>query len=86
MPWPRDSRVPSSALESSGDSVGLHPVWVVLALSIGGFFLGFLGLLIGVPLAVGVKLLLIRGVARYRESGFFLGRDGRSRGRQVRLK
>ncbi len=56
-----------------GESVGLHPVWVVLALSVGGFFLGFLGLLIGVPVAVGVKLLVIRGVARYRESGLFLG-------------
>ena len=56
-----------------GDSVGLHPVWVVLALSVGGFFLGFLGLLIGVPVAVGIKLLLIRGIARYRESKLFLG-------------
>lgn len=56
-----------------GESVGLHPVWVVLALSVGGFFLGFLGLLIGVPIAVGVKLLLVRGIGRYRESQLFLG-------------
>lgn len=56
-----------------GDSVGLHPVWVVLALAIGGFFFGFVGLLIGVPLAVGVKLLAQRGLARYRASDLYRG-------------
>ena len=40
-----------------GESVGLHPVWVVLALALGGFFFGFVGLLIGVPIAAGAKLL-----------------------------
>lgn len=47
-----------------GDSVGLHPLWVVLALVVGGYFFGFVGLLIGVPVAVGVKLLAVRGLAR----------------------
>ena len=56
-----------------GESVGLHPVWVVLALSLGGFYFGFVGLLIGVPLAVGVKLLIVEGVERYRESDLFRG-------------
>jgi len=56
-----------------GESVGLHPVWVVLALSVSGFFLGFIGLLIAVPLAVGVKLLLARGIQKYRESELFRG-------------
>ena len=54
-----------------GESVGLHPVWIVLALSMGGFFFGFLGLLIGVPLAVGVKLILVRIVARYKQSQLY---------------
>lgn len=54
-----------------GESVGLHPVWVVLALSVGGFYFGFTGLLLGVPGAVGVKLLVIRGLARYRDSRFY---------------
>lgn len=58
-----------------GDSVGLHPVWVVLALAVGGYFLGFVGLLIGVPLAVGVKLLAVRGLARYRASSLYRGGD-----------
>jgi len=57
-----------------GESVGLHPVWVVLALAMGGFFFGFVGLLIGVPAAVGVKLLIQRGLIRYRASDFFTGK------------
>lgn len=56
-----------------GDSVGLHPVWVLLALAVGGFYFGFTGLLIGVPAAVGIKLLVVRGVARYRASELFRG-------------
>ena len=59
-----------------GDSVGLHPVWIVLALSVGGFFFGFVGLLIGVPVAVGVKLLAGRGLDRYRRSELYNGAEG----------
>ena len=54
-----------------GESVGLHPVWVVLALAVGGFYFGFIGLLLAVPLAVGVKLLVLRAVHRYRGSSLF---------------
>jgi predicted PurR-regulated permease PerM len=56
-----------------GESVGLHPVWVVLALVVGGFAFGFVGLLIGVPLAVGIKLLVVRGVERYQASELYTG-------------
>ena len=54
-----------------GESVGLHPVWILLALSMGGFYFGFVGLLIGVPIAVALKLLLVRGLERYRRSGLY---------------
>ena len=54
-----------------GDSVGLHPVWIVLALSVGGFFFGFVGILISVPVAVGVKLVAVRGLERYRRSELY---------------
>lgn len=54
-----------------GGSVGLHPVWVALALAVGGFFFGFVGLLIAVPVAVGVKLALLRGIERYRSSELY---------------
>ena len=62
-----------------GESVGLHPVWILLALSLGGFYFGFVGLLIGVPLAVAVKLLLVRGVERYRRSGLYKDESALSR-------
>ena len=56
-----------------GDSVGLHPVLVVLALAVGGFFFGFVGLLLAVPGAVGVKLLVERGMEGYLASDFYQG-------------
>ncbi|MDA0327590.1 MAG: AI-2E family transporter [Gemmatimonadetes bacterium] len=56
-----------------GDSVGIHPVWIVLALSLGGFFFGFVGLMIGVPAAAVTKLLLVRALDRYRSSDFYRG-------------
>jgi predicted PurR-regulated permease PerM len=59
-----------------GDSVGLHPVWIVLALSVGGFFFGFVGLLISVPVAVGVKLVTVRGLERYRSSELYTSPEG----------
>lgn len=56
-----------------GGSVGLHPVWVILALAIGGAFFGLVGLLIAMPAAVLIKLLLQRALLRYRSSVMFLG-------------
>jgi predicted PurR-regulated permease PerM len=56
-----------------GDSVELHPVWVILALSVFGFFFGFVGLLLAVPLAVLLKLVLTHALVRYRSSRHFLG-------------
>ena len=56
-----------------GEAVGLHPVWVILALAVFGFFFGFVGLLIAVPLAVLVKLCLLYALNRYRASRLFLG-------------
>lgn len=56
-----------------GDSVGLHPVWILLAIAAGGAFFGFAGLLIAVPVAAGIKLLLIRLLERYRAGPVYLG-------------
>lgn len=56
-----------------GEAVGLHPVWVLLALAVSGYFFGFVGLLIAVPLAVLVKLLLTSALDRYRASSLFRG-------------
>jgi predicted PurR-regulated permease PerM len=59
-----------------GESVGLHPVLIVLALAVGGFFFGFVGLLIAVPVAVGIKLLVRTGLTRYKASAVYLGEKG----------
>ena len=56
-----------------GDSVGLHPVWVILSLSVAGFFFGFVGLLLAIPLAVLIKLVLREAAARYEASVLFQG-------------
>ena len=54
-----------------GQSAGLHPLWVMLALAIGGATMGFIGLLLAVPLAILVKMLGERALASYRKSGTY---------------
>jgi len=54
-----------------GGAVGLNPVWVMVALALFGLLLGFVGLLVAIPLAVLVKLLATRAVARYRASVYY---------------
>ncbi|AEJ41505.1 permease [Sulfobacillus acidophilus TPY] len=41
-----------------GDSVGLHPLVVIFAILAGGAIFGFVGLLLGVPLAAVLKVVL----------------------------
>jgi predicted PurR-regulated permease PerM len=48
-------------------------VWLILSLAVGGYFFGFVGLLLAVPVAVLVKLLLTAALGRYRTSSLFLG-------------
>lgn len=58
-----------------GGSVGMHPVWIILALAVAGYFFGFVGLLLAVPAAVLVKLVLASVLGRYRQSRLYLGTD-----------
>lgn len=58
-----------------GESVGLHPVLILLALALGGFFFGFVGLLIGVPAAAIGKLLMVRALHHYKTSAFYRGEE-----------
>ena len=59
-----------------GGAVGLNPVWVMIALALFGLLLGFVGLLVAVPLAVLVKLLAARALARYRTSAYYGAQPG----------
>jgi len=56
-----------------GQKVGLHPVWVILALLAGGELFGFLGVLLAVPVAAIVKILTFRAVDRYKQSATYRG-------------
>ncbi len=56
-----------------GRSVGLHPVWLMFALSAFGSLFGFTGLLIAVPAAAAVGVLVRFGIERYLESDLYKG-------------
>jgi predicted PurR-regulated permease PerM len=54
-----------------GQSLGMHPVVVIVALLIGGDLLGFLGLMIAVPAAAVVQVFLVDLVELYRGSDLY---------------
>jgi predicted PurR-regulated permease PerM len=54
-----------------GQSVGLHPVWIIFALLAFGYLFGFVGLLVAVPLAATIGVLTRFALARYRESSLY---------------
>ncbi|HKY61066.1 MAG TPA: AI-2E family transporter [Gemmatimonadota bacterium] len=58
-----------------GSRVGLHPVWVMLAIIAFGSFFGIVGLLVAIPLAVLIKMLIGRTVDRYRASVYYQRAD-----------
>lgn len=57
-----------------GKSVGLHPVWLLLALSVSGTLFGFTGLLVAVPVAAALGVIGRFLVGRYMESPIYTGR------------
>jgi predicted PurR-regulated permease PerM len=60
-----------------GGSVGLHPVWLLFALSAFGSVFGFVGMLVAVPVAASIGVLARFGVEQYRESLLYRGLSGR---------
>ncbi len=56
-----------------GQHVGLHPVWVILALLVFASLFGFLGLVLALPLAATLKVLVLEGVSWYKQSSWYLG-------------
>ncbi len=57
-----------------GESVGLHPVWLLFALSAFGALFGFLGLLVAVPVAASIGVLLRFGMGKYQGSLLYQGK------------
>lgn len=56
-----------------GSSVGLHPVWLLLALSVFGSLFGFVGMLVAVPVAAAIGVLARFGIAQYKEGRLYRG-------------
>jgi predicted PurR-regulated permease PerM len=56
-----------------GDSVGLHPVWLIFALLAFGYLFGFVGLLVAVPLAATIGVLARFALKRYLASSLYTG-------------
>lgn len=59
-----------------GKSVGLHPVWLLLALSAFGSLFGFAGMLVAVPVAASIGVLTRFGVSQYQASLLYRGLEG----------
>lgn len=54
-----------------GDRIGLHPVAVIFAVLAGGQLFGFVGVLLGLPVAAVLAVLLRHAHQRYLESGLY---------------
>lgn len=60
-----------------GGSIGLHPVWLIFALSAFGTLFGFTGMLVAVPVAAAIGVLVRFGISRYQDSLLFQGHAAR---------
>lgn len=56
-----------------GSSVGLHPVWLIFALSVFGALFGFVGMLVAVPVAAAIGVLARFATEKYQESMLYQG-------------
>lgn len=56
-----------------GGHVGLHPVWLMIALAVFGKLFGFVGLIVAVPLGAIIGVLVRFFVERYKESALYTG-------------
>lgn len=54
-----------------GDSVGLHPLWILFALMAGGSLFGILGMLLAVPVAAVIGVLLSFSILQYKQSAIY---------------
>lgn len=54
-----------------GDSIGLHPVWVMFGVLAGGVLFGFVGMLLALPVSAVVGVLARYGLERYLASRLY---------------
>lgn len=58
-----------------GKSVGLHPLWILLALSIFGKLFGFVGVLTAVPIAAVIGVLTRHIIKKYTTTTLYRGKN-----------
>ncbi|MBN8290765.1 AI-2E family transporter [Rhodobacter sp. NTK016B] len=56
-----------------GSSVGLHPVWLILALSVFGALFGFVGMLVAVPVSAALGVVARHMAGAYKDSALYRG-------------
>lgn len=54
-----------------GDSVGLHPLWIIFALMAGGSLMGLVGMFLAVPLAASIGVLVNFAISQYKLSSYY---------------
>lgn len=59
-----------------GSRVGLHPLWLIFALFVFSYALGFIGVLVAVPLAAAMAVLVRHGLETYLGSDVYHGKSG----------
>ena len=62
-----------------GSSVGLHPVWLIFALSAFGTLFGFVGMLVAVPVAAAIGVLVRFVLDQYKDGRLYQGLSARPR-------
>ncbi len=58
-----------------GDSVGLHPLWIIFALMAGGSLMGLVGMFLAVPVAASIGVLATFVVSEYKKSQYYESKD-----------
>ena len=59
-----------------GNSVGLHPVWLIFALSVFGSLFGFVGMLVAVPVAAMIGVVIRFALGQYKQGRLYQGLTG----------
>ena len=60
-----------------GSSIGLHPVWLIFALSVFGSLFGFVGMLVAVPVAAMIGVVARFLIAEYKAGLLYRGLVGK---------
>ena len=61
-----------------GESIGVHPVWLMFALFAFAYLFGFVGMLLAVPLAAALGVIVRFGLRRYFQSPIYTGATERA--------